>query len=506
MGEAHPNQLGQSTWLGRDDTAQPGPPDAVEAATGLGLPTAAAQYGQAPTEARRWTSQSGLGASGQTGLGDRTTPPAQTDQPEPTSAEASHTYRFAAGNLGNLLRAPHYAVSLARSAVSKRDPMLWGVGSAFGVADGALAFARAARDLEPSPRVVWLAADDAEAAAAAGAGFDAVVKDSREGLRATRRAGLLAVTHGFGDVNRYGVTGALIVQLWHGEPLKKLHSDTSAITGLGKLDRVPGAQAAMRWLYRKTTGQIGLFPVSSPVFAPFIRSAFDLDDQVRVLGEPRGDVLFAGPAAERRERARAIFAERLGGLDAQRVFLYAPTWRDGRPDPGVPSAQEWQLIDEVCGYLDAVMVVRPHPLGVGSYSGFGPRVRLLGPAEQVEAIPLLWGVDALVTDYSSILFDYVATRGPYVLFAPDLEEYKASRGLYLDYESLAPQGVCFDWTAVLNQLHDLYRDPKRLADAELFSHHLAGRFHTYCDGRSAERVAITARMLLAKKFPKYFTV
>ncbi len=76
---------------------------------------------------------------------------------------------------------------------------------------------------------MWLATTDRELAAARAAGFDAVAKLSRAGLWLTLRARVLVVTHGAGDVNRYGTRGGFLVQLWHGIPLKKLHLDSPAV-------------------------------------------------------------------------------------------------------------------------------------------------------------------------------------------------------------------------------------------------------------------------------------
>ena len=75
---------------------------------------------------------------------------------------------------------------------------------------------------------------------------EVIDRDSAAALSTTLRAGLAVVTHGFGDVNRYGLSGAVIVQLWHGAPLKKLHADSPAVTSLGGLERLPGASALMR--------------------------------------------------------------------------------------------------------------------------------------------------------------------------------------------------------------------------------------------------------------------
>ncbi|MFZ0530671.1 MAG: CDP-glycerol glycerophosphotransferase family protein, partial [Propionicimonas sp.] len=404
---------------------------------------------------------------------------------------ASATFRFARGNLLKLLSLPRYVTGALQARSIVRDRSLWVIGSAFGPADGALAFYRAAAELPDAPRLVWLSRSAQETARARSLGITEVVDaDSAEGYRLTLNAGLAAVTHGFGDVNRYGLSRATIVQLWHGAPLKKLHADSPAVTTLGGLERIPGVSALMRSAYRRGTSRISLLPCSSSLFVRFLGSAFHLDDgQVQVLGEPRTDVLFRGDPAERIATARATLAPFLGRFTNSRVVLYAPTWRDGHPDPGVPTPAQWERIVEVCERLDLVLVIRPHPLGVGEYQYAHERIRVVAPADQPESMPLLWGVDFLVTDYSSILVDFVLTRRPVLLLAPDLESYRRTRGLYVDYDWLAGGSWSSDWDEVLERLAGLATDPDAAAAASAHSDELAAVFHEWTDGGSAARVA-----------------
>jgi len=424
---------------------------------------------------------------------------AGTGEPESTEPR----FDFVRGNLHKLAGIPRYALGALRSLWTRRDPSLWVVGSAFGVGDGALAFCHAVRHLPDPPRLVWLAAKPAELDAARAAGVDAFLRDSPEGLRLTLSAGLLAVTHGFGDVNRYGTRGAVIVQLWHGAPLKKLHADSPAAVNLGSLGRVPGVTRLMRWLYRRGTRQISLLPTGSAHFVPSLRSAFTLSaEQVQVLGEPRADLMFTGSVDQRVGAARALLASHLGGLGRRKVLLYAPTWRDGDPDPGVPTPAQWERIDRFCARYDCLLVVRPHPLGVGDYTHASEWVRLLPASVQAESMPLLWGLAALITDYSSMLVDFAVTGRPIVFLAPDLAEYRRTRGLYDDYTWLTGGSWATDWDGVLARLVTLFDDPAALARAQAHSRMLAGVFHEYTDGRNAERVAATSASLVARRFPR----
>ncbi len=406
------------------------------------------------------------------------------------SATDPRPFTFARGNVAKLAALPRYATGSVRTRFRNRDPRVWAFGSAFGLTDGALALLRAARRLQPSPRLVWLVGDEQQARRAGALGIEWVDRDSPAGFETTASAGVLVITHGFGDVNRYAVGGASIAQLWHGSPLKKLHADSSAALALGPLSGVPAARRVMRQAYRRGTRRISLLPVAADTFVPLMCSAFDLTpQQVRVLGEPRTDVLFRGSAAGRRAAARELLQRAVPGLNGRRVVLYAPTWRDGEPDPGVPTTHQWRRIDSWCAATDSVLLVRPHPLGVGSYRHTSRYVHLAPAALLPESMPLLWGVDALVTDYSSMLYDFAVTGGPLVFLAPDLEHYVATRGLYLDYAEITGGRWQTDWDGVVDRLERLDADPASLERARAHTARIAALAHRHTDGRNAQRVA-----------------
>ncbi|MFT3861801.1 CDP-glycerol glycerophosphotransferase family protein [Micropruina sp.] len=406
------------------------------------------------------------------------------------TASTPGPFTFARGNAAKLAALPRYATGGLRTRLRKRDPRVWAFGSAFGLADGALALLRAARRLEPSLRLIWLAGTEDQARRARALGIEWAPKERRAGFDVTASAGVVAVTHGFGDVNRYAVSGATIAQLWHGSPLKKLHADSPAALSLGPLSSVPAARALMRQAYRRGTRRISLLPVAAETFVPFMCSAFDLaPEQVRVLGEPRTDVLFRGSASGRRAAARQLLEQAVPGLAGRRAVLYAPTWRDGEPDPSVPTDRQWRRIDSWCARNDSMLLIRPHPLGVGSYPHASRHVRLTPPAVLPESMPLLWGVDALVTDYSSMVFDFAVTGGPIVFLAPDLEHYSDTRGLYLDYPQLTGARWEQNWDGVLDRLEQLDHDPAARERSAAHTAGIAALAHRHTDGRSAERVA-----------------
>lgn len=396
------------------------------------------------------------------------------------------SFSFGAGNAGKLLRIPLYAAGRLATVVIPRVRDRWVFGCAVGIADGALALWQVAQ--AAGERGVWLTADAAQDADAAARGIPTVRRDSWRGFWETARAGVTVVTHGFGDVNRYAATGGFVVQLWHGIPLKRIGLDSPETTR----SPIAALSPVLRVLYRRTQGRIRLLPAASHLVRGRLESAFGLSEvQVPVTGEPRTDVLCRGSALARRERARAELQALSGTIEAsQQAVLYAPTWRDGEIDPAVPTAQQWHSLLEMLEAHDAVLYVRSHPLGAGAYTPPVPtaRVRALGSDVLNDVTPLLPAMDALVTDYSSLLFDSALVPLPVVLLAPDLAAYGARRGFYGTYADVSHEAHAHSWEQATAQLAAVLGDDKERARRLDAARALSAQVHAFRDGNSSRRV------------------
>jgi len=404
------------------------------------------------------------------------------------------SFSFGAGNAAKLARLPLYAAGRLATLIVPRSRDEWVFGCAVGIADGALALWHVAQ--AHGEHAVWLVGTPQEARDAAARGIPSVPKHSLRGLWRTMRARVVVVTHGFGDVNRYAVTGAFVVQLWHGIPLKRIGLDSPetlrppAALGRGILSVL--ARRALGLAYRRTAHRIDVLPAASHAVRGRLESAFGLpDERVPVTGEPRVDVLSQGTAAERRSAARARLDAAAGPLDpSSRLVLYAPTWRDGDPDPAVPSDGEWRGIVDVLERRDAVLLVRSHPLGAGEYRApfSTERVRALGSDLVNDVTPLLPGLDALVTDYSSLVFDSSLVPLPVVFLAPDVEPYAQRRGFYGTYADVAGDDPATDWADAAARLDAILGD-EQVRDAALArARMLDARVHAHRDGGNTERV------------------
>ncbi|WP_261164386.1 CDP-glycerol glycerophosphotransferase family protein [Microbacterium sp. Marseille-Q6965] len=399
------------------------------------------------------------------------------------------SFSFGAGNAAKLLRAPLYLLGRLVTLVVPRGER-WVFGCGAGIGDGPLALwhVAAADGLD----AVWLVRSDDEEREAAARGIPTLRRDSLRGFWATARARVLVVAYGLGDVNPYAVSGAFVVQLWHGIPLKRIGLDSPETLR----SPLPFAAAAISRLlgvlYRASQRRIDVLPAASHLVRGRLESAFGLSgERVVVTGEPRVDPLSAGTATERRSRARAAIRAAVGPLgDDTRLVLYAPTWRDGAPDPAVPTAEDWDLISATLERHNAVLLVRSHRLGAGEYvPPFATdRVRPLGSDVLGDVTAALPGVDVLVTDYSSLAYDAALVPLPVLYLAPDEEEYAARRGFYGTYADVAGPDPARSWRDLLHQLDVVLADPDEREERVARAEALSARVHAYRDGRNTRRL------------------
>lgn len=364
------------------------------------------------------------------------------------------TFTFGAGNARKFLGLPLYGLSAMLGFFVPRSKRIWVFGSGIGLGEGALPlYLRAHERFGDDVRLVWMARSGAELKAARARGMTAVRKGGWRGFWTTLRARVIVVTHGFGDVNRYGVRGGFVVQLWHGLPFKHLHLDSPSTYRVSFLPDLAPIRRLVGRAYRRAGRGISLFPVASERVKPSIVSGFSIEpDRVVVLGDVRDDVLL-GPAA--RQQATAVLRDLIPETAHGSVILFAPTWRDGQADPTVPTAEEWRTIASWLDRNEALLIVRNHPLGRGDFAA-GPavsdRIRLLGRADLTDVNLVLPAIDAVVTDYSSLAFDAALCDRPVVHFTPDLTAYTSSRGFYVPVPEFTGRRAVTTWDATLDAL------------------------------------------------------
>ncbi len=199
-------------------------------------------------------------------------------------------------------------------------------------------------------------------------------------------------------------------------------------------------------------------------------------------GYPRNDLTLNAD----RETMRELLREVCGADISRTVVLYAPTWR------GETGGYE-DTTDEAIANIEALRTALPddyelllkvHDL---TYRYLAARDDLGGlrcVPDWIDTNELLAGVDILVTDYSSIFFDFMVLERPFIFFAYDLAEYTADRGLYFDMHEL-PGPVCLTASEVVAAILDIDAVKERYAERY---RSMREEFCGNDDGRASERV------------------
>ncbi|UNO43322.1 bifunctional glycosyltransferase family 2 protein/CDP-glycerol:glycerophosphate glycerophosphotransferase [Streptomyces sp. MST-110588] len=269
--------------------------------------------------------------------------------------------------------------------------------------------------------------------------------------------------------------GQVIVQTWHGTMLKRIGLDIDA----------PKFDPKYHERLREEARSWSMLVSSNRFSTPILKRAMAFDGPVVETGYPRNDYLYA---PDRDARAREIRAK-LGLPEGKKVVLYAPTWRD---DISHRVGQfrfdlrlDLQDAERRLG-ADHVLLVRRHSNIVDSIPGAGGGF-VFDVSEYPDIADLYLAADIMITDYSSVMFDYAHLRRPMLFFTYDLEHYRDTlRGFYFDFEQDAPGPLIHTSEELIDAIADIDAVSARYQEQYDRFHH---NFCDLDDGQASRRVA-----------------
>ena len=249
--------------------------------------------------------------------------------------------------------------------------------------------------------------------------------ESIQGIRQALSAGVWFTSAG---LPAYG-TGLhkkrLIINLWHGVPLKKI----------ALLD--PNLKKAARIYFKKIFSEnyTCILTTSHELIPLMARSFAVSEDKIKVWGQPRNDGLF------QKNDCREILGQLFPDLpEYTKTVLHAPTFRDyGQvqlfPFKDFDQKQLEAFLDE----KNMLLFIRTHVAEQGSAAPYlGKRIRFLGNEQAEDVTGILNIFDCLITDYSSIYIDYLLTDKPMIFLPYDRQQYLDGRGMNFDYDDVTP--------------------------------------------------------------------
>lgn len=317
----------------------------------------------------------------------------------------------------------------------------------------------------PNLELIWVTGRGTSAPA----GARGVRFGSREWLQALATSKYLVNNTNFPWYFRK-VSGQVYLQTWHGTPLKRLGREIPN-NNLTKsyLDTMDREASYWDYLISPSAFCTEVFP-----------GAFAYRGRIIETGYPRNDRLSKITGAQRQQ-----IRERIGIADPSTiVVMYAPTWRDyARSATG--NWQSVNFMDENVELPEGFQMIYRGHTNTHAVHNQGVAGRAIDVTMYPDVTELYIAADVLVTDYSSVMFDYTVTGKPIMFLAPDLERYRAERGFYFDFEQLAPGPILASDKEVLQALgridsiSKLYEERYRAWQA---------KFNALEDGNAAARV------------------
>src|SRR5699024_276670 len=220
------------------------------------------------------------------------------------------------------------------------------------------------------------------------------------------------------------------LQTWHGTPLKKMLHDIDNVMGRSDdyVERV--SQAVQTWDY--------LISPSAYATEAF-KSAFQYDGDILEIGYPRNDVFYKENRNEIAQKVRS----RLHIPKNKKVILYAPTFRDNQATRNnrFTFNIEMDLFDMQKELGEEYIILLRMHVAVTNKLKLDEELDsfVFDVSRYSDMQELLLITDILITDYSSVMFDFANTKRPMLFFTFDLETYRDDvRGFYMDFEEKAP--------------------------------------------------------------------
>lgn len=249
--------------------------------------------------------------------------------------------------------------------------------------------------------------------------------ESIQGIRQALSAGVWFTSAG---LPAYG-TGLhkkrLIINLWHGVPLKKI----------ALLD--PNLKKAARIYFKKIFSEnYTCILTTSHELTPLMARSFAVsEDKIKVWGQPRNDGLF------QKNDCRKILGQLFPDLpEYTKTVLYAPTFRDYGQVQLFPFKDfDQEQLEAFLEEKNMLLFIRTHVAEQGSAAPYlGKRIRFLGNEQAEDVTGILNIFDCLITDYSSIYIDYLLTDKPMIFLPYDRQQYLDGRGMNFDYDDVTP--------------------------------------------------------------------
>ena len=308
-------------------------------------------------------------------------------------------------------------------------------------------------------KVYWLSSSEKEIKMLKDMGLPVVRYPSLKGIWLVLRAKFSFHHYGFDLIDYAFQRGSVQINLWHGTPIKLIGYD---LTG-----QSPAKTSAYHDMMCKG-GMNYISSTSEYVSEKIYSSAFGLDREAFLnFGYPRIDVLGL-TEEENIEFCKKYSPELLDIIGIARsygkVFLYMPTFREDDYEYFEKADIDFDRLSEELKKIEGVFFIKLHPLT--KFTKLKEYDNIIQISNDVDLHPFLKFTTHLVTDYSSIIFDYLVLDREMIFIPYDYDEYIKHRRFYFPYDEVTPgkkYGSFNDFIEDLPKIDDLDYSKERKA-------------------------------------------
>lgn len=360
-----------------------------------------------------------------------------------------------------------YPLFIIYSLLMPRNEKTWVFGCRKGYLDNTRYFFEYASQ-QNEFNCYWLANNKKEMDQVIGSGYKAILRDSLTGYIISTRAKMSFICTGYNDVNGLLSLRSNVIDFWHGTPIKKLFFDSQLIANdyKSKKDKLINFLRKSKLVFY--IKNISFYYASNSFERKVVTASSRLSlDRSLALGAPRFDAI--------RSSQGSSFLDMLK-IKYKKVFLYAPTWRDG----GYPSENfkitkcQFLNLNLALESINAILIIKPHfKSNKKQFLDFG----LLGSDNIIysedydinDINDIYKYVDILITDVSSALFDYLIFDRPVIVFMPDIKEYQSNMfGIYDYFNDILLNHSVSSWSELIVSLNKAsigeHSNPKLFSD------------------------------------------
>ncbi len=332
----------------------------------------------------------------------------------------------------------------------------------------------------PEINAIWISRNKNVVEKLKNKGYKAYYYKSFEYFINAMRAAVVFQTEGNQDFGYAIYGGARIIQLWHGAGPKINKWDTDKFTS--KDTRKRGISnyfeesywmcPSERYMTQLTTMPMFYIPLSK--------------DKMYLTGLPRNDTFVSKPKSEFLENFRTQHGD-------AKLIVYMPTHRNFGKEEAIPefSIDALKKVNDFLKERNYFMLYKPHFHELKKYANveFEKTMDHIILAKDAEIFgdpyQYLHGCDMMISDYSSVLYDFICSGKPVVLFPFDIDKFdKDDAGLEDYYLDVPPGPICYSWDEVFTKTDELFKQDLWVEKREKSRKLL----HNFIDGKNCERV------------------